>query len=319
MRRGSLPGLTLLAVILLMPVALTAQEQHAHVTQDQLTVFAKAYTAISQRRDQAQAEFAAPKNKKTEAQDQLHEKLRLDIAKIIQDHGLTEDQYKRITYAVSTDLELRKSFDLLMGIAPPAPPPAAASGSAAGARTHIGHVMESFNGTPDRQGLLPTALAEAGVVVQHAGLAAKNTTDLDAMKLHAGHILHALEPTEGSMGPGAGYGLKKAAAAVATHIDLAARTEGASQNVTTHANHIATSAKNTLKRAEQIGELAKQIQAASSASAAAALVNQLNTLANQLIAGADANGDGKISWEDGEGGLTAVETHLGLLVKAEAK
>jgi hypothetical protein len=89
--------------------------------------------------------------------------------------------------------------------------------------------------------------------------------------------------------------------------------------VTTHANHISTSAKNTLKRAEQIGELAKQIQAATSASAAAALVNQLNTLANQLIPGADANADGKIGWEDGEGGLQAVETHLGLLTRAEAR
>jgi hypothetical protein len=315
MRRASKLALALVAVALTLPVALPAQEQHSHITQDQLALFAKVHTAIAARRDQAQAELAQPKNKKQEAQEQLHQQLRLDVAKIIKDHGLTEEQYRRMTYVVSTDPEIRKSFDLLIGIAPPAPPPAAASP----VRTHIGHLMTAFNGTPNGQGLLPTALAEAAVVAQHAALAAKNSSSLDAMKLHASHVLHAVEPGEGTSGPGSGYGLKKAANAVATHIELAAKAEGASQNVTTHATHIATSARNTITRADQIVALAKQIQAASTATAAAALVTQLNTLAGQLAAGFDANGDGRIGWQEGEGGLQHVEQHVNLLLEAEGR
>lgn len=316
MSRGPYLGLALLAA-LAFPVTVPAQEQHSHITQEQLATFAKTYTAIAQRRDQAQAELAQPKNKKPEAQNQLHEKLRQDVAKIIKDHGLTEEQYRRLTYLVSTDPEVRKSFDQILGIAPPAPPPAAQVGQSSPVRTHVGHLTTAFNGTPNGQGLLPTAVAEAAVVAQHAALAAKNTTNLDAMKLHASHVLHAVEPDEGATGPGSGYGLKKAANAVATHIELAAKAEGASQNVATHSNHIATSARNTVKRADQIIALAKQIQAATTAEAAAALVTQLNTLAGQLAAGFDANGDGRIGWQEGEGGLQHVEQHVNLLLEAE--
>ena len=40
-----------------------------------------------------------------------------------------------------------------------------------------------------------TAMAEARVAVQHAGLAARNPANLDAMKLHAGHVINAVDPT----------------------------------------------------------------------------------------------------------------------------
>jgi hypothetical protein len=197
-------------------------------------------------------------------------------------------------------------------------PGGTASGQQANpAHTHLGHVTEAFRGTPDGAGLLPAALAEASVVAQHATLAAGDVSNLDAMKRHAGHVLHALEPAEGASGPGAGYGLKKAATGAATHIELAAKAEGASQNLTNHANHIATSLKNTVQRADRIAELAKQIQAAESADAAAALVAELNTVAAQLLPGADANGDGRIGWQEGEGGLEQAEQHVNLLKQGE--
>ena len=179
--------------------------------------------------------------------------------------------------------------------------------------------MTSFSGTPNNQGLLPTAMSEARVVEQHAALAARNTSSLDAMKLHAGHIIHAIEPGEGTSGPGSGYGLKKAANNVAAHIELAAKAQGASQNITTHAVHIATAARNTVQRADQILALAQQIQAATSAAAAADLVAKLNTLASQLVPGVDANGDGRIGWQEGEGGLQHAEQHLNLMMQGEKR
>src|SRR5687767_15384809 len=74
-----------------------------------------------------------------------------------------------------------------------------------GVKTHIGHVQTSFMGTPMNQGLLPTAVAEAKIAAQHAALAMKASGNLDQMKLHAGHVLHAIDPSIEAKGPGLGY------------------------------------------------------------------------------------------------------------------
>ena len=189
-------------------------------------------------------------------------------------------------------------------------------GQATMAHTHIGHVMDMWRDTPDQKGLLPTAIAEAEIAAQHAGLAAKSTV-LEAMKAHAGHVLHAVDPTIEVQGPGMGYGVKKAAMGAAQHIDFAAGSDGASANVKTHATHVSTSANNTVTRAEEIVALAQQIQGASSAAAAAPLTERLSMLAGQLVSGYDANGDGRIGWQEGEGGLEQANQHMGFMKKGE--
>ena len=81
------------------------------VRDDQIASYTKAYAAIALLRDQVQAEFAEPKNTKDEPQRYLREKLWTGIAKILVDQRLTEAQYERITFQVSTDPERRKAFD----------------------------------------------------------------------------------------------------------------------------------------------------------------------------------------------------------------
>ena len=73
---------------------------------------------------------------------------------------------------------------------------------------HIGHVLTSFADTPDKVGLLAIAKTEAGIAAQHAGFAARTPTNLESMKRHAAHVLHAIDPTLEAMGPGKGYGVK---------------------------------------------------------------------------------------------------------------
>ncbi len=196
-----------------------------------------------------------------------------------------------------------------------------AQGSAS--HTHIGHVMDGFGDTPDGQGLLPTALAEAKIAAQHAALAAEDPNNLRAMKRHSEHVLNAVDPNEQDDGPGLGYGVKQAAAGIAQHIELAAQSDGASQGVMTHAEHVATSANNTVRRADTIIALAKAIEmlpgsvSPESPPAALALVTQLNTVAEQLITGVDANSDGRVGWQQGEGGLQQAEQHMNLMKKGE--
>ena len=133
---------------------------------------------------------------------------------------------------------------------------------------HIGHVMDAWNDTPDGVGLLPAAVEEAGIAAQHASLAAKDPSNLDSMKRHTAHVLHAVDPTQIENGPGKGYGVKQGAEGAAKHIQAAANTDGASDAIKTHATHVATSARNTVARADEIVALAKKIAMATSASAA---------------------------------------------------
>jgi hypothetical protein len=301
-------------------------------SREEITAFARVHLAVAQARDSIQLQLAQPGNKKPETQKQLQEKLRTQVADILHHAGMTEQDFDRKTYLVSTDAEARLTFDTVIAQLTGQPTPGKVIATAANAATaapaklavppgpagvHIGHVVNGFSDTPNGRGLLPTAMAEARVAIQHAGLAAKNTTSLDAMKLHAGHVINALDPTVVATGPGLGYGVKKAATGVATHIELAAKAQGASPNVVMHATHIAMSARNTVQRADQIVALAKQIQAATSAADAAALVSQMVSQCDQLMAGADANGDGRITWEAGEGGLQQVQQHVNLMLAAE--
>jgi len=185
------------------------------------------------------------------------------------------------------------------------------------AHAHMGHVTTGWKDTPEKAGLLPTAMKEAGIAIKHAGFAAQKTNDLGWMKTHTKHVLHAVDTSAIAKGPGLGYGVKKAAGGVAKHIGFASKTKEASKNVKIHSVHVATSANNTVARVDEIVGLAKKVETASSASQAAPLVQKINALAGQLMNGHDANGDGKIIWKEGEGGLKQAEKHMGIMRKGE--
>lgn len=185
------------------------------------------------------------------------------------------------------------------------------------AHAHIGHVMTSWKDTPNMQGFLPAAVADAKVAATHAGLAAKMPDNLDSMKLHAGHVLNALDPSIEMKGPGSGYGVKKAAAGALQHIGLAAKTEGASANVKTHATHVSASLTDVVQWTDQAITTAQNVRSATTAAEGAKLVSELATLTTQISNGLDANKDGQIGWQTGEGGLQQAQTHMGLMMKGE--
>lgn len=293
---------------------------------DDIATFAKISLEISRLRDSTQARLAQPANDKPEAQKQLRDKLVAQIADVLHRASMTEDQFRRETFFVSTDSAARRVFDETTAKLTGAPLPGQLQTAAAAPAVkvpagpvgvHLGHIVNAFAGTPMGQGLLPTAMAEARIAVQHAALAARNPTNLDAMKLHAGHVINAIDPTVVDKGPGLGYGVKKASQGIATHIELAAKSPGASKNVVMHAEHIAAAARNSVRRSDQIVALAKQIQAATSAADAASLVNQLVSLTNELVAGKDINADGRVGVDPGEGGLQQCDQHIKLLLAGE--
>lgn len=304
-------------------VAQSQQPASQPLSREAITKLAKVQVLIGAAKDSIDALLAQARNKKEESLDQLREAMLKEIARILDANGLTDAEYRRQTFIVSTDPAAREMYDGAIVAASGAPLPGQTAAPAAAGTvtvpdgpvgTHVGHVMNAFGDTPNRQGLLPTAMAEARVAVQHAQLASRQPANLDYMKTHAAHVINAIDPTIVAAGPGAGYGVKKAALGVAAHIELAAGSPGATPAHVVHAGHVALSARNTVARADQIVALAQGVQAATDAGTAAGLIGQIVSLAEQLLPGADANGDGRISFDKDEGGLQHCDEHVRLML-----
>ena len=184
------------------------------------------------------------------------------------------------------------------------------------AHRHIGHVADGWNDTPGNVGLLAAAQAEAEVAAQHAGLAAASD-DLAGIQRHTTHVLHALDPSTSERGPGKGYGLGKAASGCALHIGLAGESDDASGAVKTHSTHVKTSCENVVAWAEAIAEKAAAVAAATDMAAARALADEIAAMTQAILSGTDADGNGRVPWGEGEGGLEQAATHLRLMKEAE--
>jgi len=149
------------------------------------------------------------------------------------------------------------------------------------AHLHLGHVMTNWRDTPGSRGFLPVAIDEARVASLHAGLAAK-ATSLDDIKMHAGHALHALDPSMESKGPGAGYGVQKAVEGTLEHLALAAKADGATVTVTTYTIRSRAPLMNVLKYVDQAGLLVRRIRAATESADAVRLAADLAALTQRI-------------------------------------
>ena len=102
---------------------------------------------------------------------------------------------------------------------------------------HIGHVMTAWRDTPGTVGLLTIAQSDTRIASAHALLLSKAAT-VDEMKLHAGHVLQALDPALEKAGPASGYGVKKATAGALQHVGFTAAVDNASAAVKDHAGKV---------------------------------------------------------------------------------
>ena len=169
------------------------------------------------------------------------------------------------------------------------------------AHLHLGHVMTNWRDTPSNVGFLTAAISDAKVAATHAELAAMSRDQLDEMKLHAGHVLHALDPSIEPKGPGSGYGVKKAATGALQHLEFAVNAEGTSANIKTHATHVSASLNDVLQWTDQAIAAAQKIRAAKSASEAVTFVDELSRLTKEIS----------------EGGLQRAKTEMALMMKGE--
>ncbi len=149
---------------------------------------------------------------------------------------------------------------------------------------HIGHVMTAWRDTPGQVGLLTIAQSDQRIATAHVLLLSKSTT-LDDMKLHAGHVLHALEPALETAGPASGYGAKKAAAGAMQHVGFTAAVENASATVKSHASTVNATLTDTIAAIDRAIAVAQTIRASSAASDAATSARELQALVQEIGVG----------------------------------
>jgi uncharacterized protein (DUF305 family) len=186
-------------------------------------------------------------------------------------------------------------------------------GAAAQSHDHLGHIKDSWNDTPGKVGLLTILEQEAQVAAQHAQYAASKKEDIKNVRMHVPHVQNAIDPSVVKSGPGKGYGVLKAAQGVAAHMEFAAKAADATDGLKTHSVHIITSAKNVVRWANEIMTKNGYILGGAADSASAHYAGEIAQMTQWILNGHDANGDGKISWEEGEGGIAQIKQHLGFI------
>jgi len=114
-------------------------------------------------------------------------------------------------------------------------------------------------------------------------------------------VLHALDPGVEPKGPGAGYGVKKAATGALQHLDFAAKADGATAAITTHAVQVSSSLANVLQWVDQAIADAQRIRAAADAADTAGPAADLAALTLRIS----------------DEGLQPALTQMDLILKAE--
>jgi hypothetical protein len=153
--------------------------------------------------------------------------------------------------------------------------------------SHLGHVMVAWKDTPGTVGLLTVALSDNRVAAAHALLTSKSTS-LDDLKLHAGHVLHALDPALEPKGPASGYGVKKAATGAIQHVGFAAAADTASATLKSRAAVVTARLTDTTALVDRAIGVAQNVRAATSPADAGVLARDLLTLTTEIASGLDA-------------------------------
>ena len=146
---------------------------------------------------------------------------------------------------------------------------------------HIGHVMIAWRDTPGQVGLLTIAQSDTRIAAAHALLLSKSTT-LDDIKLHAGHVLHALDPALETTGPASGYGAKKAAAGAMQHVGFTAAVDNASAAVKGHATSVNATLTDAIAAIDRGIAAAQKARASGSTADAAAPIRDLQVVVEEI-------------------------------------
>jgi plastocyanin len=203
---------------------------------------------------------------------------------------------------------------------------------------HIRHLLVSFPATPNKIGLEVGLLGQVQEMRRHAEFMrdALNGNNLEAVKLHAEHVVNLIEGSKGAnygdlnkdgqaQNPGDGYGLLKNGDQLGylegskEHANLAAKAEGATDDIKLHAGHVAITVDNVSGWVTTIRDRSLAVLKLTDVKAAQPLVREILTLANQSLNGVDIKGDGQILPIPGSGAAITSYQHAQLMAAIPLK
>ena len=185
------------------------------------------------------------------------------------------------------------------------------------AHVHIGHAITGWKDSPDQIGLFQVAEQDADIALTHAGYAVEAQNNLNLIRLHMTHVMHAIDPESQKQGPGTGFGLKRGLTEAVGHMTYAAESDDASQNVIDFAEPFAKNAKDVLARSDLILALCQEVLQEISLKEANALAEEILILAGANVEGVDKDGDGEIRGRPDEYGLKQLRKQISEMVARE--
>jgi len=182
---------------------------------------------------------------------------------------------------------------------------------------HLSHLTTTFSDTPQRMGLIPAGMAEAVIAGQYAWLAGQDSADIMNMTSSMTHVLHAIDPSRVTSGYGLGYGFKRAAQNVITHMELAEAADSVSEALLFHAPFVLRAARGAVARADRAIAMAQRIQRGTDPEETLGLIDDLRDLVRAMAYGADRDRDGRVGQTEAEVGLAQAWYHLQLICRVE--
>lgn len=93
--------------------------------------------------------------------------------------------------------------------------------------------------------------------------------------------------------------------------------EGNSENITVHTTYMAPALADVVEWTDEAIAVAERLQLAPNVTEGTSLATRLDALCRSIRYGRDANGDGIVGWQRGEGGLAQAIQHMNLLKRGE--
>lgn len=181
---------------------------------------------------------------------------------------------------------------------------------------HVGHALTAWRDTPGQQGLFVIAEKETRIALEQAklGVQSDHTPALVTTRLQ--NSLHALNPDLHAPGPGLGYGALRALTGAIDHIEFAARSDDASQNIKRGSARFAEHARQVLDRMALSVDVARLADQAAPAELPG-LAEELSQLLTACLNGIDRNNDGRFDAANDELGLAQIRTDLSKMIANE--
>ena len=184
------------------------------------------------------------------------------------------------------------------------------------AHDHVANILLGWKYAPEKQGLLPLAIAEAETVLEHAN-AALNDDNPQAIKIRTRHLLHALDPSLAASNAGKGFGAWVAAETALDQVLLARQKGQGSQSIQIHSQHVEASLRNVIEWSAEISQRGRKLLNSQNPEEIRDYAHAIQSYAQYVNRGYDSDSDGTVTWVAGEGGLDQAATHMGLMVKGD--